>query len=74
MYFVLAYHRGRHELIERHTYTAAEHEQAWAQRNQLTIKHAGEADVEVVLLGADSESELLRTHGRYFERVAPTLP
>ncbi|MFO0963977.1 MAG: hypothetical protein U0793_00035 [Gemmataceae bacterium] len=73
-YFVLAFRRGRGEVIERHDYSVAERDQAWTLRDQLALRYALDPDVEVVLLGAESEAELRRTHGRYFERVAPTLP
>ena len=73
-YFVLAYHRSRGEVIARHDYSVAERDQAWILRDQLALQYAPDRDVEVVLLGAESETELRRTHGRYFERVAPTLP
>lgn len=72
-YFVLAFRRGRGELIERHDFTVAERDQAWMLRDQLALRYARDSDVEVVLLGAESEAELRKTHGRYFERVAPTL-
>lgn len=73
-YFVLSYRRRRGEVIERHDYSVDERDQAWMQRDQLALRYAHDPDVEVVLLGAESEAELRRTHGRYFERVAPTLP
>lgn len=73
-YFVLAYHRARGEVLERHDYTASQRDQAWRQRDQLSLRFAREHEIEVVLLGAESESDLRKTHGRYFERVAPTLP
>lgn len=72
-YFVLAYRRKRGEVIERHDYGVADRDQAWLLRDQLALRYAPDPDVEVVLLGAESEAELRRTHGRYFDRVAPTL-
>ena len=73
-YFVLAYRRGRGEVIYRHDYSVSERDQAWLLRDELALRFARDPDVEVVLLGAESEAELRSTHGRYFERVAPTLP
>lgn len=73
MYFVLAYRRERGEVIERQDYSVAERDAALNLREQLALRYAHEPDVEVVLLGAESEADLRRTHGRYFERVAPTL-
>lgn len=72
-YFVLAYRRGRGIVIERHDYPIAERNNAWLQRDKLALRYARDPDVEVVLLGAESEAELRKTHGRYFEQVAPTL-
>lgn len=72
-FFVLAYRRERGEVIERHDYPAVERDAAWSVRQNLVLRYAGDPDVEVVLLGAESEAELRKTHGRYFERVAPTL-
>ncbi len=73
-YFVLAYRRARSEVFERHDFSVAKRDEAWILRDQLALRYAHDPDVEVVLLGAESEAELRRTHGRYFERVAPTLP
>ncbi len=73
-YFVLAYRRGRGKVIERHDYSVADRDHAWLLRDKLALRYAGDPDVEVVLLGADSEAELRKTHGRYFEQVAPILP
>lgn len=40
---------------------------AWDARDRLVRKYALDPDVEVTLLGAESEATVRATHGRYFE-------
>ena len=72
-HFVIVYHRRRGEIIARRDYPDSEYAQAWAERNRLTMLHLADRDIEVVMLGAESEADIRVTHGRYFERTAPTL-
>jgi hypothetical protein len=67
-YFVLVYNRRLGQLVERQDYPGDARATAWGERDRLSLVHANLPDVEVVLLGSDSEETLRATHGRYFRR------
>lgn len=71
-WFLLVYHRSRRALVDRHDYSASSLQDAVKERAILTEKFISDPEVEVVLLGAQSEDDLRITHRRYFsgeERV-----
>ena len=65
-WFLIVYDRalGRSLLCER--YPADAHAIAWEKRSELTLHHLREPQIEVVLIGADSEEVVRGTHARYF--------
>lgn len=71
-YFVIAFDRRTATIIERHDVPFEEADRAWRERNRLTRVHLDDPDIEVVLLGAESEADVRGTHGRYFEHANAT--
>ncbi|MCB9698730.1 MAG: hypothetical protein H6738_18255 [Alphaproteobacteria bacterium] len=72
-HFVLAYDRRIRLVVERRDFAGTQRDEAWDERDRMVAAHAGDPEMEVVMLGSESESTLRATHGRYFEAVAPTL-
>lgn len=65
-YFLLAYDRRRQRLVGKESFS--DEAQASAAYARLEAENRAKHDVEVVLVGADSEATLHRTHGHYFGR------
>ena len=65
-HFVLVFDRPRGVIVERAYFEPEERDAAWAAYDRLGRKYLGVPNVEVVLLGSDSEETLRATHGRYF--------
>lgn len=65
--FLLVFNRRTGERSELQEFANAG--DAIRARFELEQSHRGEPDVEVVVLTARSESEIRRTHSRYFETV-----
>ena len=63
-YFLLVYDRRQQRLLSERVF--AEHRQALRSRFSEERRRSGEADVEVVVIGAGSREDLQRTHARYF--------
>ncbi len=64
-YTLLVYDRAQARLIEERVFTSGS--EALAARFDAEARHrdAGE-NIEVVVLGAESREDLMRTHSRYF--------
>jgi hypothetical protein len=63
-HFLLIYNRAAGQLLRQQEYTDAV--AAIADRFAAEVEFAGQPDVEIVVIGAESEEELRTTHGRYF--------
>jgi hypothetical protein len=68
-YYVLTYDRAKGEILEHLEYPLAQRKAALDARERAIAAHISEPDVEVVLLGAHSYDDLLKTHSRYFRTV-----
>ena len=68
-YFLLTYDRRRGALISESEYDQTEHQAAMAARASAVAHHIKNPNVEVVLLGAHSRDDLMRTHSRYFRTI-----
>lgn len=51
----------------------ADSQAGMARRYELERKHRDEPNIEVVMLGAESEDQIRRTHSRYFKSVGELL-
>lgn len=65
-YFVLAYRRSSGVILERSDFGGNDRGAALVRRDELVARYLTDRDVEVVMLGSDSEEMLRKTHGRYF--------
>lgn len=72
-YFVIVYDRGRGKSRIEATYPATERSEAMRQRFRLETLNEGRPELEVVVLGAESEHALRRTHARYFKSTQGLL-
>lgn len=71
MIFLIEYDRSRGEIITFEQFDDSERRVAEDARLELEIRlNRDNVDHEVVLLEADSEEALRRTHRRYFESLA----
>lgn len=71
MIFLIEYDRSRGELVTLKTFSDSERRIAENARLELEIRlNRNNVDHEVVLLEAESEEALRRTHRRYFENLA----
>ena len=70
MIFLIEYDRPRGEMVTFETFPDSERRVAENARLELEIRlNRDNVDHEVVLLEADSEEALRRTHRRYFENL-----
>jgi hypothetical protein len=70
MIFLIEYDRSRGEIVTFKTFPDSERRVAENARLELEIElNRDNVDHEVVLLEADSEEALRRTHRRYFENL-----
>jgi len=70
MIFLIEYERSRGEIVTFETFSDSEKRVAQDARLELEIGlNRNDVDHEVVLLEADSEEALRRTHRRYFENL-----
>jgi hypothetical protein len=70
-YFLLAFDRRRQRLVSKQSFS--DEATASAAYAALEARNRNKDGVEVVLVGADSEATLHRTHGHYFGRK-PSSP
>ena len=68
MIFLIEYDRARGSLVTLKRFDDSRREEAWKERleMELSLNRQG-VDREVVLLEAETEEALRRTHRRYFE-------
>ena len=70
MFFLIEYNRSRGEIVTFETFSDSERRVAHDARLELEIRlNRNNVDHEVVLLEADSEKALRRTHRRCFENL-----
>jgi hypothetical protein len=70
MIFLIEYDRSQGEIVKLDTFSDSERRVAEEARLELEIRlNRNNIDHEVVLLEADSEEALRRTHRRYFESL-----
>ena len=67
--FLLVYRRSTGELLDCDD-AGPDRAVAAARRTAREVKENGDADVEVVLLGAESREALVHTHARYFKSLS----
>jgi hypothetical protein len=71
MIFLIEYDRSRGEIVTFETFFDSERRVAENTRLELEIRlNRNNVDHEVVILEADSEAAVRRTHRRYFESLA----
>lgn len=68
-YFVLIYDQASGRVLDVENYGPDGSEAALARRFELDRQYEDDARVEVVLLSAETEIALARTHARYFKSV-----
>jgi hypothetical protein len=68
-FYVLLYDQAAGRILDIENYGPEGAQAALARRFELDREYAGQPNVEVVLLSAESEEALQRTHGRYFKSV-----
>lgn len=70
MIFLIEYDRERGQILRLETFNDSERRSADEARLEMEIGlNRDEVDREVVILEAESEEALRRTHGRYFENL-----
>jgi hypothetical protein len=70
MIFLIEYDRTRGEIVRLETFPDSERQAAEESRLEMEIGlNRDEVDREVVILEAESEEALRRTHRRYFENL-----
>jgi hypothetical protein len=68
-YFVLVYNQKSGELrIEE--FPAGAGLDAQERRFELELEYRRDPDLEIVMLGADTIDDLMRTHARYFKSIS----
>lgn len=71
MIFLVEYDRPRGEIVSFRPYSDADRRAAENARLELELQlHSAGVQREIVLLQADSEATLRKTHRRYFEDIA----
>jgi len=69
-YFLIVYDTDGGEIVELKRFGRRERGVALAERFRRELVERDRRNIEVVLLSAESEDELRRTHSRYFESSA----
>ncbi len=69
-YFLIVYDTAAGEILELKRFGAAQRALALSKRFARELAERDKRNIEVVLLSAESEDELRRTHSRYFESSA----
>lgn len=73
-HFVLVYDQQLGKLIlPIAKFGASDGEAAMRRRFELEREYVGQKDIEIVVLGAESEAAIRKTHGRYFKTVGELL-
>lgn len=68
-YFLIVYDRSRGQRRELTEFAAGERVRALEERTRRERDALDRPELEVVLLAAESRTDLERTHGRYFKSV-----
>lgn len=69
-YFLLVYDRSRGQLIRPiEVFSQPERSSSMQRCFALEREYLGQKDIEIVVLGAESEEAIRKTHGRYFKTV-----
>jgi hypothetical protein len=68
-HFLLIYDHKEQRLREAREFSASECKQATAAYEEAEYEHQGDANIEIVLIGADSIEVIKRTHGHYFDNT-----
>ncbi|MCS7100075.1 MAG: hypothetical protein NZL99_00100 [Burkholderiaceae bacterium] len=69
MIFLIEYQRSQGRQLRFERFEDAQREHAQRRRFELESAHRGDDDYEVVLLEAENEEGLRRTHARYFGQL-----
>ena len=69
-YFLIVYDTAAGEILELKRFGALQRALALSKRFARELAERDRRNIEVVLLSAESEDELRRTHSRYFESSA----
>ena len=69
--FLLQYDRRQGKLLTLDAYDEARREEAMRRRRELELSKS--AHIEVIILEADSEATIRRTHRRYFQTIEEML-
>lgn len=73
MIFVIEYNRKAGRIKGLHRFSAQRHDEAIAKRLELELADPTNLDLEVVVLEAEGEEELKKTHRRYFASAEELL-
>lgn len=65
--FLVVYDRSRAHTVDLVRYEASQRRSALQARNDRELQELENPEIEVVILEADSEDDLRRTHARYFD-------
>lgn len=72
-YFVLVYNRRPGVAKIERVFSSAHRRDALRYRFQLEAARRDETDIEIVVLGAETEEDLRTTHARYFTTAVDLL-
>ena len=67
MWFLIVYDRKRQERTVFRAYPSSEYDAAWQLRGELSRQYVRDSNIEVVLLGSESEADIRITHARSFQ-------
>jgi len=67
-HFLLIFDHDKQELRETRVFSDAESEAATAAYQEAEEAYGSDSSIEIVLIGADSQATVERTHGHYFGR------
>ena len=68
--FLIVYQRSTGSLIrDVEVFSDSERVEAFRRRAELEREHGAFSDVEVVVLGAKDQADLMRSHSRYFKTL-----
>lgn len=70
-HFLVVFDRARGRVLREEPFE--DERAALAERFRVEKEHRADADIEVVVLGADSPEALRRTHARYFMSISEIL-
>lgn len=65
--FLVVYDRSRARTVEFLRFNESDRAEATRARNEREFREVGNPEIEVLVLEADTEDDLRRTHGRYFD-------